>query len=159
MSDHAALVGIENTEEFTFRSMFMAEAASADPSMQFQSEWQTFDLLTRSAVGLTLVEFKYYVLRCKRTEDGAQCGFKGGAGPKNEREFWRCVEKLAGTSLARNAPRYLVLVYSSQYDRKSQYSFDASYRTIPRHDAVSRFWSLTHDGLEARILEIASAQT
>lgn len=152
---HAELVGLANTEEFTFRSMFMAQAATAHPSMRFQTEWKKFDLLAQCEAQSTLIEFKYYVLRRTSGLDGTPGGFKGGAGPKNENEFWRCVEKLATQVPDSIAERFLVLIYEREYGRRSRYSFHTSFGAIEPKGPVTDVWSISDGPLEGRVLKIA----
>lgn len=150
----AELVGLTNTDEFTFRSMFMAEAASRQPSARFQTEWYTFDLLYQDDRSASLIEFKYYLLRRTTDLDGTQRAFKGGAGPKNESEFWRCVRKLESASLDGISGRYLVLVYERAYAKRSRYSFHKSYGDLGASDSVKTVWSIGVGPLEGRVLRV-----
>lgn len=154
LRSHAELVGLANTEEFTFRSMFMAQAATAHPGMRFQTEWKKFDLLAQSDAQSALIEFKYYVLRRNTGLDGTPGGFKGGAGRKNESEFWRCVEKLATQVPGGVAERFLVLVYEREYSKRSRYSFHASFGSIEPNGSVTDVWSISDGPLEGRVLKI-----
>jgi len=153
---HAELVGLTNTEEFTFRSMFMAEAATRYPGFQFQTEWHKFDLLVQNDTAATLIEFKYYLLRRTRRLDGSVGNFKGGAGPKNESEFWRCVEKIATAAPAEVQDRFLVLVYEREYKKRSRYSFHGSFGGIEPDGFVTRVWPTSIGPLEGRVLQIGA---
>ena len=90
--DHASLVGLQNTEEFTFRSLFMACAAALLDKPVFQTEWRRFDLLVSETDSTALIEFKYFVLRRTIGLDGQPRGYKGGAA----REV-RCNRRYQGT--------------------------------------------------------------
>jgi hypothetical protein len=109
--DHAEKVDLANTEEFTFRSFFMAAASELLDAPRFQTEWGTFDLLVQSGDTASLIEFKYYLLRRTYRLDGSPGPKKGGAGPKNEREFGACLDKLRNTIVDGIDQRRLVLVY------------------------------------------------
>lgn len=152
--NHADLVGLTNTEEFTFRSMFMAEVASHRPGIRFQTEWQKFDLLAQWQEQNTLIEFKYYLLRRTWSLDGSPGQYKGGAGPKNEGEFWQCVEKLATKPSDQIIERFLVLVYEREYPKRSRHSFHTSFGAIEPSQPVCAVWPLSHGPLEGRILKI-----
>lgn len=60
---HAKKVGLTNTEESTFRAMFMAAAHDLLDAPQFQTEWKKFDLLLQVGGVATIIEFKYYMVR------------------------------------------------------------------------------------------------
>jgi len=154
--EHASRVGLQNTEEFTFRSFFMACAASHLDMPVFQTEWHRFDLLVREPDNVTLIEFKYYILRRTIDLDGQPLRYKGGAGPKNESEFWDCVRKLRDTAPAAVADRFLVLIYERETKRASKYSFHASYGRLSSEPPVADVWAHRDGPLEARVLRIGS---
>ncbi len=145
-------VGLMNTEEFTFRSMFMRSAEQ--PGIRFQTEWNKFDLLAQIDVEYTLIEFKYYITRRTQSLDGRPGNYKGGASKKNELEFWGCVHKLATQAPSQIADRFLVLVYERDYPKRSRYSFHNSYGNITAKPPVSEVWPLCRGPLEARILRV-----
>ena len=60
---HAAKVGLPNTEEFTFRGLFMAAAHDLLDGPRFQTQWARFDLLVQLGEREAVIEFKYYLLR------------------------------------------------------------------------------------------------
>src|SRR6266511_4274431 len=91
---HADKVGLANTDECTFRALFMAAAHDLLDAPRFQTEWRRFDLLVQMGADATVVEFKYYLVRRTFGLRGEPLGYKGGAGPKNEAEFRDCVHKL-----------------------------------------------------------------
>src|SRR5215470_1221103 len=96
---HATKVGLSNTEEFTFRGLFMAAAHDLLDRPRFQTEWERFDLLVQLGEHTTVIEFKYYLLRRTVGLRGELLGYKGGAGLQNEAEFRRCVSKLRDAAL------------------------------------------------------------
>lgn len=134
--------------------MFMAEAASTIRGLRFQTEWKTFDLLVQHADEPILIEFKYYLLRRAFALDGTAGGYKGGAGPKNESEFWKCVEKLATRAPSSVSKRILILVYQREYDRRSRYSYANSFKTLAPCDRVMRVLESCAGPFECRILQI-----
>lgn len=155
MLHHAGRVGLMNTEEFTFRSMFMA---SVDPrGIRFQTEWNKFDLLAQIDSQFTLIEFKYYITRRTHSLDGKPGNYKGGASKQNELEFWKCVNKLATQAPSQIAERFLVLVYEREYPKQSRCSFHNSYGGITAKPPVSEVWTLSRGPLEARILRVDPA--
>jgi hypothetical protein len=99
--EHAGKVGLANTEEFTFRSFFMAAAHDLLDDPRFQTEWRKVDLLVQHGNVATLIEFKYYLLRRTVHLDGTHGRAKGGAGLKNESEFRTCLSKLRTASPTR----------------------------------------------------------
>ncbi|MEM7682804.1 MAG: hypothetical protein AAF288_12675 [Planctomycetota bacterium] len=122
-----------------------------------QAEWKRFDLLIRARDTVGLVEFKYYLTRPNIDLEGKQRGWKGGAGPKNEHEFWACVDKLGRTAPAGVDHRFLVLVYESYSPRSSRYSYAASYFGISEDDRLGRVTKVTGDQLEAQVIEVLPA--
>ncbi|MEZ6162928.1 MAG: hypothetical protein R3B67_00655 [Phycisphaerales bacterium] len=155
MLQHAGRVGLMNTEEFTFRSMFMR--AAEQPGIRFQTEWNKFDLLAQIDTEFTLIEFKYYITRRTQSLDGKPGNYKGGASKQNEDEFWRCVNKLATQAPSQIAERFLVLVYEREYPKRSRFSFHNSYGDITAKPPVSEVWAITRGPLEARILRVEPA--
>ena len=111
MTEHAAVVGLPNTDEATFRSFFMAALKARVPSARLETEWKWFDLLVQMSQVNALVEFKYYLHRRCIDLDGRHLPWKGGAGAQNEREFYQCVDKLKACGHSPIHVRYLVLVY------------------------------------------------
>ena len=95
---HAALVDLPNTDEFTFRSFFMAALREGRPDARMETEWKWFDLFVQLDDCNALIEFKYFILR-RHVPLAGRGQWKGGAGVQNEREFWQCVEKLNTTAL------------------------------------------------------------
>ncbi len=124
---HANLVGLPNTDEFTFRSFLMAEIMKRNPSAQCQTEWRRVDLLVQAKSRNALVELKFYLYRRTIELDGEPGKPKGGPGPKNEGEFRDCVEKLRRFQWPGITDKFLVLVYEVGNPRKSRYSYDGSY--------------------------------
>ncbi len=151
---HADKVGLHNTEEFTLRAFFMSAAHDLllPQRPHFATEWNKFDLLVQLDGTFTIVEFKYYLVREKRSLDGTRTGHKGGAGPKNEGEFYACLNKLQETTPSEIDDARLVLVYDRESSRASRYSFDASYGRLEAGIGVSDVTSLRVGPLEARIL-------
>ena len=113
MTEHAAVVGLPNTDEATFRSFFMAALKARVPSARLETEWKWFDLLVQMSQVNALVEFKYYLHRRCIDLDGRHLPWKGGAGAQNEREFYQCVDKLKACGHSPIHVRYLVLVYET----------------------------------------------
>jgi len=70
MTAHAALVDLQNTDEATFRSFFMAAVRDRDRDARLETEWFRFDLLVRCNGSTTLIEFKYYISRRSSDLDG-----------------------------------------------------------------------------------------
>jgi len=132
MNAHADVVGIQNTDEATFRSFFLAELRRRFPKAACQTEWFRYDLLVQHARRNILIEFKYYLTRPLVGLDGSRVRWKGGAGPKNEGEFRTCVAKLRHCKHAPIHAKYLVLAYERNTPRKSGASFHASYRDLAR---------------------------
>ncbi|MAY74379.1 MAG: hypothetical protein CMJ31_06570 [Phycisphaerae bacterium] len=157
--EHAELVGLTNTEEFTFRAMFMAEAASSIGGLEFHTEWNSFDILIRSHDGPILIEFKYYMTRPRAGVDGVTLGYKGRAGPKNEGEFWRCVEKFATKPDAAIEQRFLVLIFARQTEISPRRSFHESYGSLSATEPIDEFWKRSVGPLEARVLRILPRST
>lgn len=155
--EHAELVGLANTEEFTFRSFFMAAACELLDKPRFQTEWRKFDLLVQADDTASLIEFKYYMSRPTYRLDGSAGPRKGGASAKNEREFHACVEKLRTTTIDGIDQHRLVLVYhrDDHVTGRSSRSLHGSYGRLGPSTSVARVWSFAHETLEARVLEPA----
>jgi hypothetical protein len=80
-------------------------------------------------------------------------GFKGGPGPKNEGEFYACVQKLrTNARLTGVAERRLILVYVREANGRSRYSFDQSYRGLAVGGDLTDVQSLAVGPLEGRVL-------
>lgn len=152
--EHADKVGLSNTEEFTFRAAFMAAAYDLLPGVVFQTEWKKFDLLVSTAQAATIIEFKYYLLRRTAALDGTPLKHKGGAGPKNESEFWRCIDKLRHQVPSGISRRCLVLVYQRDYPRSSSSTFHRSYSNLSSATNLPRVMSVSVGPLEARIIDL-----
>lgn len=155
--EHAELVDIANTEEFTFRSFFMAAACEVLGKPRFQTEWNKFDLLVQAGDRTALIEFKYYLSRRTYRLDGSPGPRKGGASAKNEREFHECIDKLRNTVVDGIDQRRLVLVYhrDDHVTGRSSRSFHGSYGQLAPSASVARVWAFAHKSLEARVLEPA----
>jgi hypothetical protein len=152
---HAAKVGLPNTEEFTFRALFMAAAHDLLDRPRFQTEWARFDLLVQLGEHATLIEFKYYLLRRTVGLRGELLGYKGGAGLKNEAEFRACVRKVRNAVLPAGVDdRRLILLYERDYTRQSRHSFHLSYGHLSPGSEYAEVTSLTEGPLEARVLRI-----
>jgi hypothetical protein len=152
---HAAKVGLSNTEEFTFRGLFMAAAHDMLDRPRFQTEWERFDLLVQLGEHATVIEFKYYLLRRTVGLRGELLGYKGGAGLQNEAEFRRCVNKLRTAALpAELNDRRLILLYERDYGRRSRYSFHLSYGNLRAGQDYAEVISIAVGPLEARVLRI-----
>lgn len=155
--DLGAKIGLANTEEFTFRSNFML-AASAQPNLApaFYTEWDRFDLLVAQADKRTIIEFKYYLLRSRFDLGGNPVSHKGGAGTKNEAEFWKCVKKLRECHVEGIHEKFLVLVFQNDYSKTSKHSFVNSYGSLATNGDIAAVESLSEGPLDARILTIRS---
>ncbi len=154
---HAQKVGLQNTEEFTFRAMFMAATYDLFCSAKFQTEWKKFDLLVQIGGESTLIEFKYYLLRQTFDLQGRPLAYKGGAGPKNETEFQTCLQKLRIAVPSEVGHRRLVLVYERDYSRRSNCSFQRSYGGLRADERIAEVWPLTAGPLEARVIRPRSS--
>lgn len=155
--DHAEKVCLANTEEFTFRSFFMAAAYELLDRPRFQTEWGTFDLLVQTRDTSCLIEFKYYLRRRTYRLDGTPGRRKGGAGVKNEAEFRACVDKLRAATVSGIDQRRLVLVYEreDQHGGTGSRSFHDSYGRLEASAELARVWRVSQGRLEARIVEPA----
>jgi hypothetical protein len=116
------------------------------------TEWYRFDLLVQIDAVATVIEFKYYLRRRKLGLGGEHLGFKGGPGPKNEAEFYDCVQKLRTAVLPGVADRRLILVYQRESNGRYRYSFDRSYRGLAVGDDLTDVQSLAVGPLEGRVL-------
>jgi len=153
--DHADVVGLENTEEFTYRAFFMAAAHRRLQDPTFHTEWKHFDLLVRHGGEATLVEFKYYLYRRTYGLDGSLTGTKGGASLQNEQDFAACVAKLTRRVIPGITARHLVLVYQREGLGRGRRSYEASYGQPPPLPGVARVWRCGVGPLELRVLDIA----
>jgi hypothetical protein len=151
---HADKVGLPNTDECTLRAFFMAAAHDllGMPRPRFETEWRSFDLLVQAGGLATVIEFKYYMQRQTFGLGGEHRGFKGGAGPKNKREFNDCVKKLRTAALPGVADRRLILVYVREANGRSRRSFDESYRDLTIGDDLTDVQSLAVASLEGKVL-------
>jgi hypothetical protein len=152
----AGQIGLENTEEFTFRSHFMLAAKQIlDPPPVFISEWDRFDLLVSRTNDRSIIEFKYHVLRPRLDIDGKAVGFKGGAGKKNEGEFKKCIKKLRDYSNPKVQSKYMVLIYQVKYQKQSKHSYHSSYGELKSDDDILMVSRVEGPGqLAARVLTI-----
>lgn len=133
---HADQIGIANVDEFTFRAFVMASITEQCPDARLQSEWRKFDLLVQAPTETHLIEFKCYVLRRTINLDGTPGTWKGSAGPKNEGEFWKNIQKLQQAQLPPIDGRHMVLCYEHSPTRRSRYSFEMSYGSIKPGQAI-----------------------
>ena len=157
LAEHARRVGLANTDEFTFRSLFLAELKRLAPSAECQTEWHKFDLLLQAGGVNILIEFKYYISRRTRELDGTLGAWKGGASPKNEGEFRQCVAKLRRCSCQPIHHKYLILVYERECERRSRYSFARSYDALCDGDGIAEVHTVSHpshDQLTCKLLRI-----
>ncbi len=156
-------IGLENTDESTFRSYFMAAAQERlQQEARFQTEWHKFDLLVQAPekVGDTLIEFKYYIYRRTTELDGTAGRWKGGAGPANEREFRTCLEKLRSPLVPpRIDHRRLVLVYERDAPAPFRNTFHRSFGSLERSPLIAASEPRSGNRLEARILTPAVSAT
>ncbi len=148
---YAEKVGRDNTDEFTFRSMFMRQAKRLRPACCLQTEWEKFDLLMREGDERIVIEFKFYMRRKRLTIDGKDNGFKGGAGSKNEGEFWQCVDKLRTEGPARVTERVLVLVYAREENEVDGASFHRSYGDLAPSNKMMHVHAIHNGAFEARL--------
>jgi len=144
-------VGRDNTDEFTFRSMFMEETKRLRQGCRMHTEWEKFDLLVIDGDARVLIEFKYYVRRKRVSIDGQRTGFKGGAGPKNEGEFWQCVDKLRSAGPSRAGERILILVYAHEEDEAKVASFHKSYGDLAPSEKMLHVHAIRAGAFEARL--------
>jgi len=152
--EHAEKVELANTDECTLRANFMAAAYDQlyPPRPRFQTEWKRFDLLVQVGGWATVIEFKYYMVRRTYGLRGEPLAYKGGAGPKNESEFYACVQKLR-TALPREVgDGRLVLVYERESAHQTRHSFHRSFGHLAVGDDFLQVDSLTVGPLEARVL-------
>jgi len=156
---HAEKVGLPNTDECTFRALFMAAVHDLPepPRPRFQTEWQRFDLLVQVDEEATIIEFKYYMRRRTYGLHGDPLAYKGGAGPKNEKEFNDCVKKLRTSLPPEVGDGRLVLIYDRESDRQPQYSFHRSYGHLAASADLMDVRSLTVGRLEGRVLRPSRA--
>ena len=141
---HVKLVTLPNTDEATFRALFMAAAAEQLPDAVFQTEWRRVDLLLQRRKRNALIEFKYYIGRRTYNLDGTPGGRKGGPGPKNEDEFWACVQQLHECTFTPIHYKYLIVVYRRGPIGNSRYSYERSYGAITRGAAIRRVIRVPH---------------
>lgn len=157
LARHARRVGLANTDESTFRSLFLAELKRQTPSAECQTEWHRFDLLVQVDGANALIEFKYYISRRTREIDGTLGGWKGGAGSQNEGEFEQCVDKLRRCCHRPIHRKCLILVYERSYDRRSRYSFAKSYDDLSGNRQIAQVCEIDHpmaDQLTCKLLLI-----
>lgn len=153
--EHAKKVGSPNTDEFTFRAMFMVAAHDLLDAPRFQTEWNKFDLLVQIGDTTTVVEFKYYMRRFTFGLGGERMLPKGGPSRQNEKEFWKCVHKLRTRELPGVGDRWLVLLYDRPPEDTSRYSFHRSYGDLAPGEDFMEVWPLNKgEWLEARVLRI-----
>jgi len=158
LKDHAELVGLANVDEFTFRSLVLAEIMRRDTNARCQTEWHRFDLLVQRQTRNAIIEFKFYLNRKTVEVDGTSGDWKGGAGKKNEKEFWACVRKLHQDRNPRIHNRYLVLVYDMEYPKRSPCSFVASYDGLAPSREIKSVTRITHcldTRLACKLIEVA----
>ncbi|MCC7389995.1 MAG: hypothetical protein IT431_14635 [Phycisphaerales bacterium] len=154
MVAHAELVGLANTDESTFRSFFMAELRARFPNASLETEWRRFDLIARMDAEVCLIEFKYYIHRRGSTVDGLPAQWKGGAGAKNQREFWQCVSKLASFDHPIIGPRILVLVYECLVDSSGRNCYHSSYGQLAPDAAFDAVFTCESPPLVCKVLTV-----
>lgn len=136
---HINLVGLHNTDESTFRSFFMASLKELIPDARIEKEWHRYDLLIQTSKKNFIVEFKYYVYPLHYELDGTHGRWKGGPGPKNEKEFQRCIQKLRERIDHPIHARFLILAYEHRPNPKaSKYSFRKSYGELRPNQIISK---------------------
>lgn len=160
LHDHAALVGLSNTNESIFRSFFVAQLRRAFREAECQTEWHTVDLLAQTEGCNALVEFKYYIVRRTKNIDGTQGNRKGGAGSSNEKEFWGCVESLSRRLYEGVTHKWLILVYERECPTraKGRCSFALSYDGLKAEGKIKSVIEIDHlmdSQLACKVLEIA----
>ncbi len=158
LADHAAVVRLSNTDEFTFRSFFLYELMKVLPSAQCETEWQRVDLLVRHLDENTLIEFKHYLHRRSMLLDGSPANWKGGPGPKNEEEFKSCIKQLHRCAFTPVQAKYIVLVYERSSPRKSRYCFSRSYDRLTAGGPLLEVIDIHHkleDSVTCKLLRIA----
>jgi len=153
---HADKVGLPNTDECTLRAFFMAAAHDllGMPRPRFETEWSRygFDLIVNTGALATVIEFKYYMQRRTFGLGDEFLRFKGGPGPKNEGEFYACVNKLRTDVPPGVADRRLILVYVREANGRSRYSFDQSYGGLAVGGDLTDVQPLAVGPLEGRVL-------
>jgi len=157
LKTHSGLVGLSNVDEDTFRSFVIAAIMERSPTVKCQTEWHKFDLLVQGRAVNVLVEFKFYLFRQTREIDGHLGSWKGGAGPKNESEFWDCVGKLHNHRNAAVQHRLLILVYQIGDPQPSKYSFAKSYDGLATDTKIGAVTDIPHgmaETLTCKILEV-----
>lgn len=136
MRKHADEVGIENTDEFTFRAFLMQEIRKACRAAKLETEWNRFDLLVECGEARWLVELKYYVLRARRLLNSGTVSYKGGPGVQNTSEFNACVKKLCDHQHEAITRRVLVLVYQRELPPSKRESYHKSFSNPAKFPAV-----------------------
>jgi hypothetical protein len=156
LQTHAAKVGLPNTDESVFRAFLMGAARDRlGPTADFETEWLSrFDLWVRLSEAMTVFELKYYLLRHTVGPNGRP-KYKGGAGPKNEDEFRKCLRKLRTAQLPAGVDRRLVLVYQREYPPKFKNSYHRSYGDLATGSDIGEVVGITVGKLEARVLRPA----
>jgi len=157
LKTHSNLVGLSNVDEATFRSFVIAAIMERCPTANCQTEWHRFDLLVQGEAVNVLVEFKFYLFRQTHEIDGRLGSWKGGAGPKNESEFWDCVGKLHNHRDAAVHHRLLILVYQIGYPPPGKYSFAKSYDGLAASATIDAVTDIPHgmaEALTCKILEV-----
>ena len=144
LAEHAFVVGLPNTDEFTFRSFFIYELKQLLPAAQCESEWKRVDLLVRNDDKNVIIEFKYYMHRRSMRLDGSPANWKGGPGPKNEGEFAACVDQLHRCTFHPVAAKYLILVYERTNPRNSRHCFTGSYGSLVADGPIVQVKAVRH---------------
>ena len=145
LQEQVRFVGLPNTDEATYRSFFLAEVSRQLPQLTCETEWNRVDLLLQHGSRNVLIEFKYYVERRSRQLDGSLGHWKGGPGPKNESEFWTCVEQLAECTFEPIYRKYLILVYQRGSVRGgTRYSYSLSYDSLTPGSSIERVIRVPH---------------
>ncbi len=103
--------------ESVLRYYFCRSLAVNYPQVEQHVECDKIDLVLRQLPQVAFIEFKFYRLpRRYDPYDGRLCGFKGGPGRKNVREFQRCINQLHARPSVPHLSKYVVLVYADSTD-------------------------------------------
>ncbi len=130
LGDELQTVKTEVITESVFRYFFIRSLPTNEDVKSYETEWNGLvDLCVEMPDATIVIEFKLYLYRYHQLGGGRRRP-KGGAGPKNEGEFFRSWRKLAAATSRDFEPaiaaRYIVLVYEDD-SRKNQRSFELSY--------------------------------
>jgi hypothetical protein len=129
-TEHAKLVCLQNTDEFTFRAFFLAEFKKQFKKAKCHTEWRKYDLLICRGSQRFIIEFKFYVTRRAYDIDCRPARRKGGPSDKNEGEFRACIDRLRAAKGMGLAGRCLVLAYERPREDETGRSFAQSYDDV-----------------------------